>query len=169
MTIRPIGSIGWRTVVSGGSVQFIRDESSKPTTDTSPGTRQAGAPGGPDRAERHRVAGADDAGDARPEQPRRRRLGGLERVQRVRDLVGPERDARPRAATPRGRASLRRDGTWSGGPSEQPDPRVAEREQVAHRLLDGDRVVARHPRERRARRCAAFTSTVGRPRSASRR
>ena len=32
-------SIGWRTVVSGGSVQFIRAESSKPTTETSSGTR----------------------------------------------------------------------------------------------------------------------------------
>ena len=61
MTIRPIGSIGWRTVVSGGSVQFMRAESSKPTTETSPGTLLPGAPGGADRAQRHRVAGADDA------------------------------------------------------------------------------------------------------------
>ena len=36
--MRPIGSIGWRTVVSGGSVQFMSAESSKPTTETSPGT-----------------------------------------------------------------------------------------------------------------------------------
>ena len=35
MTIRPIRSIGWRTVVSGGSVQLISAESSKPTTETS--------------------------------------------------------------------------------------------------------------------------------------
>src|SRR6266550_7925207 len=38
MTRRPIDSIGWRTVVRGGSVQFMRKESSNPTTDTSPGT-----------------------------------------------------------------------------------------------------------------------------------
>jgi hypothetical protein len=34
----PIDSIGWRTVVSGGSVQFMNVESSNPTTDTDPGT-----------------------------------------------------------------------------------------------------------------------------------
>src|SRR5690606_3066661 len=34
---RPMGSIGCRTVVSAGSVEFISAESSKPTTDTSPG------------------------------------------------------------------------------------------------------------------------------------
>ena len=61
MTIRPIGSIGWRTVVSGGSVQFIRAESSKPTTETSSGHAQPGSPRRADRAEGHRVAGADDA------------------------------------------------------------------------------------------------------------
>ena len=61
MTIRPIGSIGWRTVVSGGSVQVMSAESSKPTTETSPGHVEAGAADGPDRAERHRVAGAHDA------------------------------------------------------------------------------------------------------------
>ena len=38
MTRRPIDSIGWRTVVSGGSVQFMSAESSNPTTETSPGT-----------------------------------------------------------------------------------------------------------------------------------
>jgi hypothetical protein len=35
---RPSASMGWRTVVSGGSVQFMKAESSKPTTDTSRGT-----------------------------------------------------------------------------------------------------------------------------------
>ena len=34
----PIDSTGWRTVVSGGSVNAISGESSKPTTDRSPGT-----------------------------------------------------------------------------------------------------------------------------------
>ena len=34
-----------------------------------------------------------------------------------------------------------------GGPDEHADPGVAEREEVAHRLLDGDRVVARDARE----------------------
>ena len=34
----PIDSTGWRTVVSGGSVQFSQPESSNPTTETSPGT-----------------------------------------------------------------------------------------------------------------------------------
>ena len=63
MTIRPIGSIGWRTVVRGGSVQFMSAESSKPTTDTSPGHAQPRPPGGADRAKRHRVARADDPGD----------------------------------------------------------------------------------------------------------
>ena len=41
MTMRPIGSIGWRTVVSGGSVQFMSAESSKPTTETSVGHARA--------------------------------------------------------------------------------------------------------------------------------
>ncbi len=39
MTIRPMVSIGWRTVVSGGSTQFMRAESSKPMIETSSGTR----------------------------------------------------------------------------------------------------------------------------------
>ena len=47
MTIRPIGSIGWRTVVSGGSVQFIRAESSKPDDRHVAGHAQAGAGGPP--------------------------------------------------------------------------------------------------------------------------
>ena len=34
-----------------------------------------------------------------------------------------------------------------GRADEQPDVRVTERDQVAHRLVDGDRVVARHARE----------------------
>ena len=38
MIIRHIGSMGWRTVVNGGSMLFIRAESSKPTTETSRGT-----------------------------------------------------------------------------------------------------------------------------------
>ena len=36
----PIAWTGWRTVVSGGSVKPISGESSKPTTDTSSGTRR---------------------------------------------------------------------------------------------------------------------------------
>ena len=72
----------------------------------------------------------------------------LERVGAAHDLVVAELDAR-RAPRPRRAApSLRSDGTWSIGPEHQADPRVAEREQVAHRLLDGHLVVAGHPRER---------------------
>ena len=118
--MRPIGSIGWRTVVSGGSVQFMRNESSKPTIETSPGTLQPGALGGPDRAQRHEVAGAHDAGDAR-RRCRRSRAGlrGLDRVQERAIWSGPSGD--PGAfATARAAASFRFDGTWSAGPSEQP-------------------------------------------------
>ena len=61
MIVRPIDSIGWRTVVSGGSVQFISAESSKPTTVTSCGHAQAGAPRRAHGAERERVARAHDA------------------------------------------------------------------------------------------------------------
>jgi len=36
----PIASMGCLTVVSGGSVQFMKAESSNPTTETSPGTER---------------------------------------------------------------------------------------------------------------------------------
>ena len=38
--MRPIASMGWRTVVNGGSVQFMSAESSYPMTETSWGTRR---------------------------------------------------------------------------------------------------------------------------------
>jgi len=65
----PIASIGWRTVVNGGSVQFMKAESSNPTTDTSSGTVQPAPAHGADRAERERVAGAHDAGGTFGDQP----------------------------------------------------------------------------------------------------
>ena len=162
MTIRPIGSIGWRTVVSGGSVQFMSAESSKPTTETSSGTRSPAAPHRADRAERHRVAGAHDAGDAAsraagsppPGRPRAStasaRCGPAassmpalrRRSARARRACGCDGHvvARARAA---GRSACGR--ARSGGPSPAPSP----------------------PRRRtrragsRGRRCAALTSTVG--------
>src|SRR2546429_9422535 len=36
----PIASMGWRTVVSGGSLAIMSGEASKPTTEMSPGTRR---------------------------------------------------------------------------------------------------------------------------------
>ena len=60
------------------------------------------------------------AGDATGEQPRRGRLGRLEREQHVGDVLGPELQPRPPARPARPRSSLRRDGMWSGGPSRRP-------------------------------------------------
>ena len=59
---------GWRSVVSGGSVKGIRGESSCPTTEMSRG-RCGPGPYGADRAERHEVGAADQAGDASVEEP----------------------------------------------------------------------------------------------------
>ncbi len=146
MAARHIGSIGWRTVVSGGSVKLIRAESSKPTTDTSSGHGQARPAGGPDGAQGHRVAGTHDSGDAGIEQSRRGGLGTLERVERVGDLVEPELDPGPRGHGP-GSDELAVGRLVVGGTDEHPDPGVTERQQVAHRLLDGDGVVARDARK----------------------
>ena len=44
-------------------------------------------------------------------------------------------------------ASLRRDGTWSRRPEDQPDALVTEVGEVRVRLLHRDRVVGRDPRE----------------------
>ena len=87
----------------------------------------------------------------RREQPDRRRLGRLERIERVDDVVGVDRDAGRLGEGP-GRGDLALRGHVVRRAQQQADPGVAEREEVAHRLLGGDRVVARHPREARARR-----------------
>ena len=66
------------------------------------------------------------------------------------DVVGPEIEAVVGATIRRALLDLapRRDVVaW---PDEQPDPCVAERDEVAHRLLHGDRVVARDAREAEA-------------------
>ena len=81
-----IACTGWRTVVSGGSVNAISGESSKPTTETSPGTSQPALAGGPDHAERHHVAAADDAGAAASSSSAGRgRLAALDAEQGARD------------------------------------------------------------------------------------
>ena len=63
------------------------------------------------------------------------------------DVVRSERQPARAATASRGAPSLRRDGTWSVGPSSRPIRVWPSEMQVAHRLLDGDRVVARHARE----------------------
>ena len=137
MTIRPIGSIGWRTVVSGGSVQFIRAESSKPTTDTSSGTRRPARRDRADRAEGHRVAGADDAGHAA-----RRAAGAADAWAASSEYSewairsGPELEAGRRRPTVLAALELAPRRHVVARPEQQADPRVAERDQVAHRLLD---------------------------------
>ena len=57
MTVRPMGSIGCRIVVRGGSVQFISAESSKPTMDTSRGTESPARRAAWDEPERARGKG----------------------------------------------------------------------------------------------------------------
>ena len=106
----------------------------------------ARALGGADRAQRHQVAGAHDAGHAGLDQPGRTGLGAFDRVPGSRHLVRGERDAR--ALHDRmggGDLAVRRHVVGRSG--EHADPRVAEREEVPEGLLDGDRVVARDPRE----------------------
>ena len=124
---RPIASIGWRTVVSGGSVQFISAESSYPTTETSRGHAEARAGAGPDRAEGEQVAGADEAGDAAVEQPGRRppgrprartsRARRARRAARRRAGRRPVRGGQLARATARGRAG-RAPGRCRWWPSE---------------------------------------------------
>ena len=149
---RPIVSIGWRTVVSGGSVYFMNAESSKPTTDTSPGTSQPASARGADRAEGQRIAGADDRRDAVVEQLAARGLAALGGEHRPGDPV--DRGSRGRGG-PR-RLGRRRacgcSGTWSDGPRSSPMCAVAEGDEVVEGLLSGHRVVARHRREVEPRR-----------------
>ena len=119
--MRHIGSIGWRTVVSGGSVQFIRNESSKPTTDTSPGTLHAarawrrGSRPGPSGRWRTRCR-------SRP--PRSACAApawapSIEYQERA-TWSGRERDARRASRLACAAATFRFDGTWSGGPASTP-------------------------------------------------
>ena len=86
--------------------------------------------GGADRAQRHEVAGAHDAGDAGLEQARpRAACARLDRVPGARDCALGERQ--PGAwRIARAAASLRFDGTWSAGPASTRS-RVAERERGA--------------------------------------
>ena len=110
MAVRPIASIGWRTVVSGGSIEVMSAESSKPTTLTSRGTSRPARRTARIAPKGHRVARADDAGHPSRNQARCRSLGGLERVQRMRDFPLVELDLQRGSATARAAASLRREG-----------------------------------------------------------
>ena len=120
MTMRPIGSIGWRTVVSGGSVQFMSAESSNPTTETSSGTLSPAR-----RAALIAPSAIGSLAQTMPVIPRAssrigRGLRRLERVQRVGDVVGAELEPASAAMRSRARSILRRDGTWSRGPTSSP-------------------------------------------------
>jgi len=75
--------MGWRTVVSGGSVQFSHAESSNPYDRHVAGHGQACPAHRPDRAEGEHVAAADDAGDTVAQDAGRRGLAGLQRRERV--------------------------------------------------------------------------------------
>ena len=144
--MRPIRSIGWRTVVSGGSVQFISAESSKPTTDTSSGTFSPAR-----RTARIAPRAIGSLAHTMPVMPRASsRVAAAWAASREYSewamWSAPEREPglgreRPRARdlAPRRHVVARTD--------EQADVGVAERDQVAHRLFDGDRVVARDARE----------------------
>ena len=108
---------------------------------------EAGAARGADRAERQRVAGADDARGAAGDQSRRSRVPALERepgalyeiggellavAAQLRGLEGGE--------FPQGRHVV-------GRPEDQADPLVAQIGEVRIRLLHRDRVVGRDSRE----------------------
>ena len=75
----PLRRIGWWTVVSGGSTCGARSMSSKPTTLTSRGDREAAVAQRAHGADRHRVAHRQDGGRPEPvlpgrlERPRSRR------------------------------------------------------------------------------------------------
>ena len=62
MASRPISRIGWRTVVSGGSVYCAMKRSSKPTTEMSSGTRRPARANLAHGAERGHVVVAEDGG-----------------------------------------------------------------------------------------------------------
>jgi hypothetical protein len=84
---RPSASIGWRTVVNGGSVQFMNAESSKPTTEMSAGTPRPARRAARMAPEGQRVASADDPGDAVAQHAARRGVPAFQREQRVLDLL----------------------------------------------------------------------------------
>ena len=152
MTIRPIGSMGWRTVVSGGSVQFMSAESSKPTTDTSPGTRSPRSPRRADRAEGHRVAGADDARDAAASSSRvAAACAASSEYSAVGDVVRAELEAR--VARPASAAALAACGATARGRAARAAGRSAcgrARSRWPIACSSGDRVVARDAREAEA-------------------
>src|SRR5450759_332551 len=107
-----------------------------------PRNAEAGPSRGTNGAERHRVTRAHDPGDARLDQPHGRRLGAFERVMRLGDLIALERD--PCLAGNGTRGSELAVGRLMVLRTDQDaNARVAERDQVAHRLFDRDGVIAR--------------------------
>ena len=161
MTIRPIASIGWRTVVSGGSVQFIRAESSKPTTETSSGTRSPAR-----RTARIAPRAIGSLAQTMPvtparEQPVRPTPGRPRASKRVGDAVRPEREARRRAASVR-RAARACAATACGRAA-----RAAGRSSCGRARSGGPSPAPSRPRRRTRRagsrgpRCRALTRTVG--------
>ena len=154
MTIRPIGSIGWRTVVSGGSMEFIRAESSKPTTETSAGTciparrtaRIAPSASGSDA----QITAVTPAASSRAAAA----WPASRRVVRVRHLLGGKRHP-GRLGDPLSRGQLALRGDVVGGPEDEPDPSVCPScTRWFQRLLDGHGVIGGDGGEPRAPRPA---------------
>src|SRR4051812_11357809 len=155
------------------------------------GHRQAGPADRADRAERLRVAGADDAGEAVGDEPAGDRLAPFEREERVLDgVVGkgePGRGRRggggggvaagggggPRGASPAAdaaavkAASLRREGMWSSGPSTSP-MRSWPRESRCPNAWSTATMSSVETRGKVSSSTAALTSTTGSRRSNSR-
>jgi len=136
--------MGWRTVVSGGSVQFQPRGVVEPDDRHVAGHGQACPAHRPDRAEGEHVAAADDAGDTVAQDAGRRGLAGLQREERL--LHWRDVDAGPLGMLGESRDLAARRHMILG-PDDQADPLVAERGQVPEGLPGRDRVVGGHARE----------------------
>ena len=137
----PIASIGWRTVVSGGSVKIISAESSKPTTETSPGTASPARRAGRIAPRARRSLAQTTPVAPRPSSRVAAAVATLEREDRVLDQVVVELVARAPRGTPAELADRRH---VIRGPEHEADALVPERHQMASacsmamRVVDGD-------------------------------
>ncbi len=111
--------MGWRTVVSGGFVQFMNEESSKPTTEMSSGTDMPSR-----RTARRTPRASTSLAQMMPVIPlltsRVATAWPPSRENRLRSTEsGPQSSPALRASASKA-SSFRCEGTWSSGPSTMP-------------------------------------------------
>ncbi|CAM5298854.1 hypothetical protein SGLAM104S_05377 [Streptomyces glaucescens] len=138
---RPIASIGCRTVDRGGSVQFMKAESSNPTTDTSAGTVSPSR-----RAARMAPNASGPLAQITPVTPRSQRRLAAAWPPSSENMERSTKSARSSvpadAAAVRAAVSFRRDGMWSSGPRTSPMRSCPRDERCRQACLDRHHVVA---------------------------